>query len=239
MYSINSFACCARRLTAVLLGAAILCAGCSGSARVNLISLNNQAIDPPRVEPYELAASECCWWVDDAGDLCIAAQAQQNNLFLGQFGRVELDFSLVLDKPPAGLGRDYPIRQRDARLLIRSALQNHRFMPIAGIISVLTKRGDEMHGSFRIWMNPINEVGALSFLPPKTGPILCYGTFKAVRNPDRGKIILQRSEEWGFARPPKQTSQPPLPTTQPVADADTNSNSEGSQRSEISCRRGR
>ena len=205
---------CTRRIAAALAGTLVLCTGCTGSARVSLISLNNQAIDPPQVEPYELEAAECYWWVDDAGDLCIATRAEQNNLFLGQFGTIELDFSLALDKPPAGIGRDYPIRQREARLLIRSALQNHRFLPIAGIVSVLTKPGSAMHGSFRIWMNPIQEVGVLSFLPPKTGPILCYGTFRAVRNPKRGESILKRSEEWGFPRPPKQVIQPAAPSTQ-------------------------
>lgn len=187
----------------LIFGVLLFCPACTGTAKLSLISLNSQAIDPPRVQPFDIDASESYWWTDDSGDLCIAIHAMQRNLLFGKLGDVSIDFSMVLGKPPAGIGRDYPLRQREVRLLISSVMQNQRFIPLTGIAAILTKPGDQIHGTFRVWMNPVIEVGVLSFLPPKPGPILCYGTFKAVRDGARGASILKRSEEFGLTRPPK------------------------------------
>lgn len=169
--------------------------GCSGSARIGFVSLNTQSIDPPRVEPFEFSADECYWWTDDSGDLRIALHARQRNLLLGKLGVVDIDVSFCLGKPPAGLGRDYPLHQHEPRVMIRSVMQTQRFASVSGIASILVKPQDQLHGSFRILLNPVTEPGMLSILPVKPGPILCYGTFRAVRNAQRGIALLNRSGE--------------------------------------------
>lgn len=193
------------RAILLVLWVMLLATGCTGSARVGFVSLNSQAIDPPRVEPYELTAQECYWWLDDAGDLNLALRCRRSNVLLGAYGHLDVEISFALDRPPAGSGRDYPLRHREVRIVVRSALQHQRFTPISGIMCVLVKDGDERHGSFRIWLNTVAEVGLLSFLPQRPGPVLCYGTFRAVHDRERGQAILLRTEEGGWARPPKGT----------------------------------
>lgn len=186
--------------------------GCGGSADLSFVSLHTQAIDPPRVEPYELRAQECYWWHDSDGDLCLAMRSHQANVFLGRVGDVDVELSFVLGKPPAGSGRDYPLGPRGVRTIIRSAMQNQRYNTMSGVMCVLVKPGDEMHGSFRIWMSPMNELGLLSFLPGKPGPLLCYGRFKAIKGAGSGQAILARTEA-GAIRPPKAASAQPAPPT--------------------------
>ncbi len=192
---------------ALLIGVSVtsMMVGCTGTAKIGFVSLNSQSIDPPRVEPYTLEAQECAWWVDDAGNLNLAMRCRKQNLFLGSYGLVEVEISFALDTPPAGSGRDYPLRHREVRVVVRSALQHQRFTPISGIISVLVKDSEQMHGSFRIWMNTASEVGMLAFLPQRPGPVLCYGTYRAVHDPKRGKHILDRTEEGGWSRPARTT----------------------------------
>ncbi|MCC7315411.1 MAG: hypothetical protein IT419_11380 [Planctomycetes bacterium] len=190
--------------------------GCSGSARFGLVSLNTRAIDPPRVEPFEFSADECYWWTDDSGNLRIALHARQRNLFLGKLGVVDIDLSLCLDKPPAGLGRDYPLHHHEPRVMIRSVMQTQRFASVSGIASVLVKPRDQMHGSFRILLNPISEPGMISILPAKPGPVLCYGTFRAVHDAKRGAALLSQSDASMSGNPAASSRTSPGATTRPA-----------------------
>jgi hypothetical protein len=54
---------------------------------------------------------------------------------------------------------------------------------------------------------------SFSFLPQQTGPLLCFGTFQAVKDEVRGKQIRDRCEANGWTRPPRKT----VSATQPVA----------------------
>ncbi|HKQ47031.1 MAG TPA: hypothetical protein VJZ71_03050 [Phycisphaerae bacterium] len=192
---------------------AISLCGCSGSARINFISLNTNAIDPPRTEPWRFNAQECYWWLDETGEFNLAMQCRKANLFLGRLGDVEIDLSFALDGPPAGSGRDYPLRQREVRAAILSPAGNQRFNIHTGVCSVITGKDGTYRGSYRVWMTPIAEVNILSILPQRPGPILCFGTFHAVRNPERGSEIRAKSESFGAVRPPRK----PPPSTQPAA----------------------
>lgn len=190
--------------------------GCTGSARFGLVSLNTQAIDPPRVEPFEFSADECYWWTDDSGNLRIALHARQRNLFLGKLGVVDIDLSLCLDKPPAGLGRDYPLHHHEPRVTIRSVMQTQRFASVSGIASVLVKPRDQLHGSFRILLNPVAEASMLSILPSKPGPILCYGTFRAMRDAERGAGLLNQADASMSGNPSVGSRTSPGATTRPA-----------------------
>jgi hypothetical protein len=51
--------------------------GCAGTAKINFISLNMTAIDPPGTEPWRFDAQQCFWWADETGDFNIAMQGRQ------------------------------------------------------------------------------------------------------------------------------------------------------------------
>lgn len=208
------FACRYSAISTVVL-AVLLCGlmavGCGGRAEISLISLNAQAIDPPRVEPSVFNADQCYWWVDEEGDLNLAMRSQWTTLILGRFVTNEFAMSLVLDKPPAGSGRDYRVGLRESRTILTSPLQTQRLFSTAGVICVLMDPGDATHGSFRIFMTPLQDQTAISILPYRPGPILCYGTFRATRDAERGMAIRHHCEEHGWLRPPRAN-----PTTMPV-----------------------
>jgi hypothetical protein len=189
--------------------------GCNGSAIVNFVSLNTNAIDPPRTDPWRFDARECYCWLDDNGEFNIVMQCRKSNILLGKLGDVEINLSFALDGPPAGSGRDYPIRQREVRALILAPAGNQRLNVNTGICSVITGKNGTYSGSYRILMTPIAELNIFSILPRRPGPLLCYGTFRAVPNEKRGSEIRAASESLGWARPPR----PPPTSTQSASNS--------------------
>lgn len=206
----------------MLLAIAALTAGCTGSGRVNFVSLNMTDIDPPPAKAWQFDATECYWWLDDLGDLNIALRSVRDAALLGKLGRVELYVSFVLDTPPAGSGRNYPIRQREVRAVALNAMQTHRFTSFAGIAGVSTRPDQRYRGSFRVWMHAHSELSMLNVMPNRPSPLLCFGTFEAVHDPARGRALRERSESSGFARPAKpgasgRATTKPSPTTASTA----------------------
>lgn len=183
---------CRRSAAAALFLLLMVSAGCSGSGKLSFISLNQNAIDPPPVEPWAFDADRCFVWVDEDERLNLVMRSLQQHPLLGAYGRIEVFLAMRLGTPPAGLGRDYSIRPTDATLVIHTAVGPQRFTTYAGIISVLTDEGGGMHGSFRVWLSPVQEVSLLSFLQQRSGPVLCYGSFRAVRDRERGPALRRR-----------------------------------------------
>jgi len=197
-----------------------LAAGCTGSATARFVSLNPTAIDPPPAKVWPYDAQECYWWLDEAGDLNIALKCRRQHLLLGKYGRVDLDIAFTLGKPPAGSGRNYPVRRREIRTRFTSALHDMRLNSQAGIVAVMVQDDGTLRGSFRIWMTPRMELQLFSLFPQKPGRFLCFGEFHAVRNEERGKAIRAHCTFSSGSRPPREkqptTSQPA--TTQPAND---------------------
>lgn len=187
-------------------------AGCSGSATVRFVSLHATEIDPPPTTEWRYDAQECYWWIDEAGELNIALRCRQQSVLLGKYGRVDLDMSWVLGDPPAGSGRNYNIRGRETRTRFLSALHDLRLTSYRGIVAVTAREDGTLKGSFRIWMSPRAGVQFFSFLPQRPGPLLCSGSFHAVRDEKRGTAIRTYCESNGWARPPRKQ---PRSTTQP------------------------
>ena len=204
---------------------ALLLVGCGGSGEVKFVSLQPKEIDPPSTDVWSYPVQECYWWVDEAGDLNVALRCPRHNLLLGRYGRVDLDVSFVLDEPPAGSGRNYKIGQRETRTLFRSALQNLRLISTSGIAGITMRDDGTLRGSFRMWIQPRTEVELFSFFPNDSGALLCFGTFQAVKDEQKGKAIRTLCESGGWGRgsrpAPPATSQPT--TTAPVASSPTTS----------------
>jgi len=190
---------------------------------VHLVSLHLGEIDPPDAEVWECDASPCYWWIDDEGQLNIAMLGRRHDVWRGDAGHVEFKMSLVLGEPPAGSGRNYAITARSGRTHLFESLRHQRLNAYAGICGVTRESHDRLIGSFRIWMRPINNVGVISFLPQRPGSVLCFGTFNAVHDPERGQAIRSACEANGWIRRPlKPANERPnvpraAPTTQPAA----------------------
>ena len=199
--------------------AAGLTVGCSGSGVAQFVSIHPTEIDPPATIIWRMDAQQCYWWIDQAGELNVAMTCTRNNPLLGRFGRFDYDVSFVLGDPPAGSGRNYPVQQRETRSIFVSALQKQRLVSSAGIVGVILRDDGTLRGSFRAWMTPVADpTMSFSFLPQQTGPLLCFGTFQAVKDEIRGKKIRERCEANGWTRPtrkPPTASQPGA--TQPAA----------------------
>jgi hypothetical protein len=189
-------------------------AGCSGSAIVQFVSLHPSEIDPPHAAVWRLDAQQCYWWIDQNGELNVAMRCQRRDLLAGRFGRVDLDMSFVLGDSPAGSGRNYAIHQREMRSLFVSALQTQRLIAQQGIVGVTIRDDRTIRGSFRVWITPQVQLQVPLFLPQQSGPILCFGTFRAVEEAARGKEIRLRCEADGWSRPPRR---PTPPTTSAAA----------------------
>ncbi len=198
-------------LGAVLSAAAATClaAGCTGSATINFVSLHATEIDPPKTNIWRYDVRECYWWVDPDGEVNIAMKCRQQHLLLGKYGRVDLATSFVLGEPPAGSGRNYPVRRRETRTLVVSALHSLRLTSQQGIVAVTVEDDGTLRGSFRIWMASKPGLQLFSFLPRRPGRLLCFGTFHAVEDPKRGQAIRAHCESSGWARSARKTTSGP------------------------------
>lgn len=202
-------ACVANAVTlCAVVMAVVATAGCTGSADIRFVSLHPKEIDPPGTEIWQYPAPECYWWTDDAGDLHLAMKCIRHNLLLGKLGRVDLGVSLTLGKPPAGRARNYDAAAGKARALFFTPLQSVRLNSVTGVISVVMDDDGTMHGSFRIWMNARAELQVLPFLPRNPGPMLCFGTYRAVEDAHRGAAIRAACESVNRPSPPPATSAP-------------------------------
>jgi len=195
------------------LSAACLFCGCTGSAAIHFVSLHPTEIDPPPTEVWQFDAQECYWWVDEAGKLNLTWTHKKSNLLLGKFGLIELNMSLVLNEPPAGSGRNYRVRGNTLRAVFTSALQRQKLQSQSGIVAVMVDDENHIHGSFRLWVWPKKELQFFSFIPATSGRLLCFGTFRAVKDEPRGAAVRSYCESNAGARGvPKKSG----PTTRPA-----------------------
>ncbi len=201
------------RTLGLSLPVALFGAGCTGSAAVQLVSIHPRAIDPPSVDIRSFGSWECYWWVEESGDLNIAIRCENGNPLAGRLGRVELNLSWVLDKPPAGSGRDYRIHSLETRTVLDTALETHRFVSYAGMVKVLVTDDEHLKGTFRMLVMHRGGFAPLSLLQGPKGNFMLFGTFQALLDPRRGRAIRERTESDGWARP--KASAPPRSTSQP------------------------
>ncbi len=186
----------------VLTALVAACAGCWGSAKIQFVSLHPTEIDPPSASVVRYDANKAYWWIDDEGQLNLAFRCIKHKLWLGRMGRVELLMSLVPGPPPAGSGRVYTIRHRETRTVLHGAADYQRCHSYNGVMDVLVDDERHVRGSFRIWMRPNEQFYLFSFVPRTTGALLCFGDYRAVHDPQRGRAIREICEAEGGRRPP-------------------------------------
>lgn len=189
-----------RRWPAPLLSVCLAAtAGCGGSARLELVSLNYRAIDPPAPQAARLALDHCWWWTDADGRVWVAMQTQRRSP-LGRYGHFEFQLSLALDEPPAGRARNYRITRRSLRARARVGPIESRFTSTAGIVAVYREPGERLRGSFRIATR--RQVSRLLGGWSRPARYLIQGTFQAVHDEARGRPVAELTESHGWERPP-------------------------------------
>lgn len=199
-------------VTIAVFGTLATLAGCSGSAKLTFVSLNAGAIDPPPPDTYEYAPQKCFYAIDDHNRLVIAMQFENISL-VGPLGRVTLQASFVLDSPPPGRGRDYRVGTNEVRARLRSAVDEHRFLAYAGIISVVRNTDHSLRGSLRLWLRHYPSLNIFSLMPQRTDNLLLFGRFHAVHHPAEAERIRRDTESAGWVRRPATTA----PATQPAS----------------------
>lgn len=184
----------------VLLGLAAVLAGCGGSGRIHIASLNYRTIDPPAGPApgvVTLDLERCYWWTDERGQVWIAMERDVPSL-LGRIGRFTFQMSLVLEEPPAGRARDYSVAKRELRALARVGPAQSRFTSVAGIVALYSEPGNRLRGSFRLLA--AREVNGLLGGWSRPSGYLMTGTFVAVHDPQRGRVIAEATEAFGWQR---------------------------------------
>jgi len=181
------------------LAAACLCgiAGCRGSGRIELASLNYGAIDPPAPRLTRLAVQECYWWTDQDERVWVAMQRKQS-LPLNPKLQFEFQLSFALEKLPAGKARNYRLAGEELRARVHFGAWESRFTARVGIVALYRATGDRLRGSLRLRATRLSSrlLGGWS----RPVPYLMLGTFEAVRDEQRGRPIAALTESAGWQR---------------------------------------
>lgn len=177
-----------------------LLAGCAGSARLDIVSLDASSIDPPPTTIYHYNARECYAWTEPPGDTVIAMDCRPDTLFT-PLGPAKLKLSLVLRGGGDKSSFQSRVGRREVRGLFQWGLERHCFISYAGIVSVNRRPNGRMYGSFRLllWHQP--GPGLLDLFPRHPSQVLFVGTFDAVPERDnRGHALRDATEAHGWHR---------------------------------------
>jgi len=160
---------------------------CTGDAHVHMVPMDSRHIQR-RPRYAHIAAQRCFWWVDGRGRIQVAL-AWQSPLPPHQTFILSFD----LGKPPAGRARNYRIRRGRVLGLIRAnPLSVRRLISYAGIVGLWREGPDTMVGSFRIWCR--SQTLAIPAGWTDNSPQLLWGTFRAVRDRQRGEPLRREAE---------------------------------------------
>lgn len=191
-------------------------AACRGHARLELISLNYRAIDPPAPQVARLALDRCFWWTDDAGQLWIAMERRSGPL-PGRPGQFLFQMSLALEKPPAGRARNYEVARRELRARALFGPTQMRLTSAAGIVAVYRAPGDRLRGSLRLRARRVVSRWLGGWGRPQE--CLIQGRFEAVHDARRGGQVALATESAGWGRAGRAASQRRAPARRASAPA--------------------
>lgn len=195
------------------LAVACLCgiAGCRGSGRLELASLDYGAIDPPAPRFVRLDLQECYWWTDEDGQVWVAMQREQSPL-LNPKMRFQFQLSLALEKLPAGRARNYRVAREELRARVHFGPWESRFSSRAGIVALYRESGDRLRGNLRLQAARVSTRLLGGWGRPTRYLIL--GSFTAVHDEQRGRSIAEVTESAGWDRgaPARRRGYRPAPT---------------------------
>lgn len=164
-------------------------------------------VDPPPARVQTVRFDRALWWTDEAdGTLRIAMEKDAPSL-LGEIGRVIVQLSLRLEKPPAGPTRQYTLGPAELRGRIRVGALETRLATASGVAVIDRVREGVFRGAVRLiaTRRSMQLLGGWS-----SGPrVLLLGEFEALHHADAGKRVYDDTESSDFARPAfRPTSRP-------------------------------
>ena len=181
-----------------LVGGGMVCAcGCSGHAEMNLIPLGMKDLDPAKPLATKLSAGECYYDLDESGRIRIAMRYKNLALF-GPISRSSMTLSLLIDEPPAGRARTYPIAGQTLRAQAQTSILYHRFRSTHGIAVVHDVGSNSLRGSFRCYVR--YQRGNVVTGWRGAGTLLLTGRFSAVRDSEKTAELMSESEAGDWAR---------------------------------------
>jgi hypothetical protein len=200
--------------------AACLCgaAGCHGSGRIEIASLNYRTIDPPAPQHTPIDFHECYWWTDADGRVWIAMQREQAALFNPKL-RFQFQLSLVLEKLPAGPALNYKVTRNTLRARVHFGPWQSRFTSQVGVVAVYRAPHDRLRGSVRLQAARVTTEWLGGWSRPTR--YLMLGSFLAVPDERRGRPIAEATESQGWGREPRAPAPPAAGPSAPAAIAET------------------
>ncbi len=165
--------------------------GCTGHAQVSTIPLGSHRINESGPLTTEVRCRHCYWWVNDAGEFCIALEGLRSSLLGDAFGG-EWRMSLVLEEEPAGRGRDYQVTRQTARIRARDGWAHIRAASLAGIVGVWRQGEDRWRGRFRLLCRQQSFNVLLGWAG--NTDVALVGEFTAVPGETPGAVILEHTE---------------------------------------------
>lgn len=194
--SVFAIACC---------GALLI--GCAGRGALEFASLEFATIDPPPPRVLRVSLDRAFWHVDDRdGTLRIGLEKDAASL-LGEIGRVRVQISLRLDKPPAGPTKQYSLRTSEMRGRVRVGAAESRLLSATGIAAIDRVDGHRLRGQFRMiaTRRTLQLLGGWA-----NGPrALILGEFEALLDAEQCEAIYAATEEDDFGRPPASSASQP------------------------------
>jgi hypothetical protein len=173
----------------------MLLLGCTPN-RLELISLDMTAIDPPAPRPFSIEPQRCEWWEDDAGGLWLGLQSDVSSLLgPGQSFRA----TLKLDKLPSGAARNYTLNFDSLRAALKFGPVQARFVSQSGVVAAYREPGDRLRISLRalVTRHGLGLIGDWS----RGGRTLWLATFTASRAAAAARAdLVAETETSGFER---------------------------------------
>ncbi len=189
---------CLRTWLRISLGAAVFIAsGCTGSARMEMVSLGMKRITQTERLVMTIRPRKCLWWIDEHNRLCLAMQQSHRSILGRAFSR-ETILSIVLGEPPAGGGRDYPISMQSLRFRHHAGLVHLRGNSLNGVAAVWDFGKPGIRGRLRLTLRQ-QTFSALSGWAGDSRQLM-VGEFTAVHDPIGGQALMKLTEPEGMQR---------------------------------------
>lgn len=181
--------------------ASVLDTGCTGHGTVHTVPFMRSDFGPAEHPIISTPVTEAYYWVEPDGQLRIALRHHAPSL-LGKVLESDWQMSMVLDGLPAGVEKLYTLNSRSVRVKHSRGPAHQRFASLAGVAVAGSPKHRTITGRFHATVRG-QQFGVFSGWSPalQRGPlVVMVGTFTAVENADRGRAILQHTEDDGFDR---------------------------------------
>ncbi len=200
----SAFGACSRLLNLASIAITAL-VGCSGGGRVEMVPFSRA--DLPANEPLtqSLAIDEAFYSQGD-GTLEIGL-ARRVDSPLGEAFDSRWELSIVLEGPPAGRERLYPLKSDSVRL-VRSAGGNHRrgkALPGQSIVVLEAPKNGRLRGRFHLVVLEQAWGVLTGWSQQSWAALVVVGEFEAVRQAKGAYAIRLSTEADGFERAPPAT----------------------------------